>query len=88
MSHLVSYWWIRKTQVIPEYVVFYKKVGGFTWRVSGCEELVGGLLTGDDGVGFRVCYYFVPDELYLTRKMSLSPKCVFPSNSPLVEPVT
>ena len=24
----------------------------FTWRVSDCEELVG-LLTGDDGVGFR-----------------------------------
>ena len=24
MSHLVSYWWFRKTQVIPEYVVFYK----------------------------------------------------------------
>jgi hypothetical protein len=21
----------------------------FTWRVSDCEELVGGLLTGDDG---------------------------------------
>ena len=27
MSHLVSYWWIRKTQVIPEYVMFYKNVG-------------------------------------------------------------
>jgi len=31
MSHLVSYKWIRKTQVIPEYVVFYKDVG-VTWR--------------------------------------------------------
>ena len=41
MSHLVSYKWIRKTQVIPEYVVFYKKRGDFTWRVSDCEELVG-----------------------------------------------
>ena len=28
MSHLVSYKWFRKTQVIPEYVVFYKN-GGF-----------------------------------------------------------
>ena len=27
MSHLVSYKWIRKTQVIPEYEVFYKEVG-------------------------------------------------------------
>jgi len=26
--------------------------GDFTWRVSDCEEL-GGLLTGDYGVGFR-----------------------------------
>jgi hypothetical protein len=28
--------------------VFYKKLGDFTWRVSDCEELSGGLLTGDD----------------------------------------
>ena len=28
MSHKVSYKWIRKTQVIPEYVVFYN-VWGF-----------------------------------------------------------
>jgi len=41
VSHLVSYKWIRKTQVIPEYVVFYKKLGDFTWSVSDCEELVG-----------------------------------------------
>jgi len=27
MSHLVSYKWIRKTQVIPEYVMFHKNVG-------------------------------------------------------------
>ena len=27
MFHLVSYKWIRQTQVIPEYVVFYKNVG-------------------------------------------------------------
>ena len=34
MSHFVSYWWIRKTQVIPEYVVFYKNRVG----CGGCEE--------------------------------------------------
>ena len=27
---------------------------------------------------------FIPDELYLTRKMSDSPEFVFPSNPPLV----
>ena len=31
MSHKVSYKWIRKTQVIPEYVVFNKEVGRL-WR--------------------------------------------------------
>ena len=33
MSHLVSYKWIRKTQVIPEYVVFYKNWGFY---LEGC----------------------------------------------------
>ena len=51
MFHLVPYWWIRKTQVIPEYVVFYKNVGRL-WRLSDCEGLVGEV-TGDDRVGFR-----------------------------------
>ena len=37
--------------------LFYKiflhtKCGDSTWRVSDCEELGGGLLTGDDGVVF------------------------------------
>jgi hypothetical protein len=42
MSHLVSYKWIRKTQVIPEYVVFYNVWGGILLGVSlTCEELVG-----------------------------------------------
>ena len=40
MSHLVSYRWFRRTQVIPEYVVFYNNVGDYTWRVPDCEELV------------------------------------------------
>ena len=39
MSHKVSYKWIRKTQVIPEYVVFYKEVGRL-WKVSA-PELMG-----------------------------------------------
>ena len=41
MSHKVSYKWIRKTQVIPEYVVFYKNRGFYLEGVSDCEELVG-----------------------------------------------
>ena len=41
MSHLVSYKWIRKTHVIPEYVVFYNNVGVLLGGVSDCEELVG-----------------------------------------------
>ena len=34
MSHLVSYKWIRKTQVIPEYVRFYKNVGNLLGQSS------------------------------------------------------
>ena len=36
------------------------------------------------GVCFRECYCFVPDESYLTKKMSYPPAEVFPSNPPLV----
>ena len=32
----------------------FQEHGDFTWRVSDCEKLVGGLLTGDDGGCFRV----------------------------------
>ena len=39
-----------KTQIIPEYVVFYNVCGILLGRCLTCEELVG-LLTGDDGVG-------------------------------------
>ena len=48
MSHKVSYKWIRKTQVIPEYVVFYKNRGVYLECLCLYEELVGGTLTGDD----------------------------------------
>ena len=33
-------------------------------------------------------YCIIPDELYLTKKMSGEPELVFPSNPPSVEPVT
>ena len=37
MSHKVSYKWIRKTQFIPEYEVFYKNVGILLGgRFGGC----------------------------------------------------
>ena len=39
MFHFVSYEWFMRTQYIPEFVRFYKKVGRL-WRVSDCEELV------------------------------------------------
>jgi len=32
----------RRTKYIPQFGGFYKKVGDFTWRMSDCEELVGG----------------------------------------------
>ena len=32
--------------------VYFTRIRDFTWRLSDCEELAG-LLTGDDGVGFR-----------------------------------
>jgi len=41
MSHKVSYWWIRITQVIPEFGGFYKNGGILLGGVSDCEELVG-----------------------------------------------
>ena len=41
MSHLVSYKWIRKNQVIPRFWGVLQGSGDFTWRVSDCEELVG-----------------------------------------------
>ncbi len=43
MSHKGSYKWIRKTQVIPEYVVFYKEVGRL-WKL--CPERNGVCLGG------------------------------------------
>ena len=41
MSHKVSYKWIRKTQVIPEYVVFYNVCGILLGDVTVGESLDG-----------------------------------------------
>jgi hypothetical protein len=43
---------IRRSQYIPRFGGVLQECRDFTWMVSDCEELVG-LLTGDDGVGFR-----------------------------------
>jgi len=48
--------WERRITVIhyiPRFGGVLQECGDITWRVSDCEELVG-VLTGDDGVGFRV----------------------------------
>ena len=55
----------RRTQHIPELGLFYKEVGRL-WRVSDCEEFSGSY--SQEMMGLDYC--FVPDELYLTRKMS------------------
>ena len=41
MFHLVPYKWIRKTQVIPEYVVFYNVCGILLGDVTVGESLDG-----------------------------------------------
>jgi len=43
MFHKVSYKWVRRTQYITPFGLFYKEVGRL-WRLSDCEELVGGQL--------------------------------------------
>ena len=48
MSHLVSFWWFRRTQYITLIGLFYKNVGILLEGCLTCEELSGGLLTGDD----------------------------------------
>ena len=46
MSHLVSYKWIRKTQVIPEYVVFYKNSGKFPKIFTSNIRCIGNSILG------------------------------------------
>ena len=41
MSHLVPYWWFKRTQYIPQFGDVLQECGDFTWRVTDCEELVG-----------------------------------------------
>ena len=59
MSHLGSYKWFRRTQVIPEFGGFYKNVGNLLGGVSDCEELSGGYLQGMMGLVFRVLFFVV-----------------------------
>ena len=47
MSHLVSYKRFRRTQYITSIGLIYKNGVG-SGGVSDCEELSGGLLTGDE----------------------------------------
>ena len=54
MSHNVSYYWFGRTQYIPRFGGNLQECGDFTWRVSDCEELVGGLVTRNNGVKFIV----------------------------------
>ena len=62
---------------------------GKLWRVSDLWRIKWGLLTGDDvsdlamSISVWSVYCFTPSELYLTRKISLSPELMFPLNSPL-----
>jgi hypothetical protein len=56
--HLVSYKWFRRTRNIPELGLDYNVCGDFDLVVFW------GVFVLDGG------YCFIPDELYLTRKMS------------------
>ena len=76
MFHLVSYKWIIRTYLIPQLGLFYKNVGILTWWYFWWVFVLEG------------GYCIIPDELYLTKKMSEEPELVFPSNPPSVEPVT
>jgi len=48
MSHLVSYWWFRRTQYITSIGLIYKNVGILLVGCLTREELVG-VLTGENG---------------------------------------
>jgi len=48
MSHLVSYYWFRRTQYIPRFGGVLQECGDFTWRLSDSWRVKWGLLTGDD----------------------------------------
>ena len=69
--------WFRRTQYITSIGLFYKKCGEFTWRVSDCEELSGELLTGDDGVGFRMVIIISTLPRFL-KDFQISPSSNFP----------
>ena len=54
----------------------FTRMGDFTWWYFGGCLFYGGR-----------DYCPITDELYLTKKMSIEPELVFPSNPPLVKPV-
>ena len=54
MSHKVSYKWFRRTQYITSIGLFYKNWEGKLWRVSDCEELVGGYSLEMMGLSFTI----------------------------------
>ena len=47
MSHNVSYYWFGRTKYIPRFGGNLQECGDFTWKVSDCEELVGGFTVDD-----------------------------------------
>ena len=72
MFHLVSYKWIRRTQVIPEYVVFYKNVGILLGVVSDCEKLSGGYSQEMMGLDLKTGIHFhnhIKKYLIMVRKI-------------------
>ena len=53
MFHLVSFWFVLgEPNIYLDSGVFYKKLGRL-WRVSDCEELVGGYLQEMMGLVLR-----------------------------------
>ena len=53
MFHLVSLWLVLGEAKLYQNLGDFSRIGDFTWRVSDCEELVGGF-TGDDGLSSNV----------------------------------
>jgi len=46
MSHLVPYWWFKRTQYIPRFGGVLQGSGILLGGCLTCEELVGGYLEG------------------------------------------
>ena len=79
----------------PNWFVYKNPIYTRTWFELQCLRIILGdyltLLRISGGYSQEMMgldYCFIPDELYLTRKMSFSPELVLPSNPPPVKPVT